>query len=50
MTRYSRYWTAFVTIFTKEFLRFARIWLQTACDNHDALLHYLRKSYRFTYW
>ncbi|MCW8890312.1 MAG: ABC transporter permease [Sedimenticola sp.] len=29
MTRYSRYWTAFVTIFTKEFLRFARIWLQT---------------------
>ncbi len=29
MTRYSRYWTAFLTIFTKEFLRFARIWLQT---------------------
>ena len=29
MTRYSRYRTAFLTIFTKEFLRFARIWLQT---------------------
>jgi ABC-2 type transport system permease protein len=29
MTRYSRYWTAFQTIFTKELLRFTRIWLQT---------------------
>ncbi|TVO70751.1 ABC transporter permease [Sedimenticola selenatireducens] len=29
MTRYSRYWTAFLTIFTKELLRFTRIWLQT---------------------
>ena len=29
MNRYSRYWTAFQTIVTKEFLRFARIWLQT---------------------
>ncbi|WP_260294808.1 ABC transporter permease [Sedimenticola hydrogenitrophicus] len=29
MTRYSRYWTAFRTIFTKELLRFTRIWLQT---------------------
>jgi ABC-2 type transport system permease protein len=29
MTRYSRYWTAFLTLFTKELLRFTRIWLQT---------------------
>lgn len=29
MTRYSRYLTAFQTIFTKELLRFTRIWLQT---------------------
>ncbi len=29
MTRYRRYWTAFRTIFTKELLRFTRIWLQT---------------------
>lgn len=29
MNRYSRYWTAFQTIFTKELLRFTRIWLQT---------------------
>jgi len=29
MTRYSRYRTAFQTIFTKELLRFTRIWLQT---------------------
>ncbi|WP_428609804.1 ABC transporter permease [Sedimenticola sp.] len=29
MIRYSRYWTAFQTIFTKELLRFTRIWLQT---------------------
>ena len=29
MNRFSRYWTAFLTIFTKELLRFTRIWLQT---------------------
>ena len=29
MNRFSRYWTAFQTIFTKEFLRFIRIWKQT---------------------
>lgn len=29
MSRYSRYRVAFLTIFTKELLRFTRIWLQT---------------------
>ncbi|MES9898123.1 MAG: ABC transporter permease [Sedimenticola sp.] len=29
MNHYSRYWTAYQTIVTKEFLRFIRIWLQT---------------------
>ncbi len=29
MNRATRYWVAFETILTKEFLRFARIWIQT---------------------
>ncbi|MES9855093.1 MAG: ABC transporter permease [Sedimenticola sp.] len=29
MIRFNRYWTAYQTIITKEFLRFIRIWLQT---------------------
>ncbi|MES9886817.1 MAG: ABC transporter permease, partial [Candidatus Sedimenticola sp. 6PFRAG1] len=29
MSNLPRYWTAFSTIITKEFLRFIRIWMQT---------------------